>query len=302
MTTTQLTRPHPSGTDSSAGALTDEFLAALRNGYRMNAADRACHNAVTNNDTKSLALNRGAIRGGDGHFSHRIHTKGITNQQKSGHCWIFSGLNVLRPQVIRDHRMEEFEFSIAYLQFWDKIEKANLYLESIIEFRDADFLDRDWEMINKFALEDGGWWNYLVGLVGKYGVMPLAAMPETHASTHTDTLNEILGRSLRSRAVRILEHYADGAGTDDLRTEKNRCSPRFTACSSFTSANLQPGSNGDTLLARKTNPEILTERKRRAPKTANSLRRSTTPRNRSTNNMSDDRSPSLSASTTIRIT
>ena len=203
MNTRQLTHPSRSETASSDGALTGEFLSALRDGYRMDAADLACHNAVTNNDTKSLALNRSGIRGEDGHFSHRIQTKGVTNQKQSGRCWMFAGLNVLRPQVIRDHRMEEFEFSATYLQFWDKMERANLYLESIIELRDAGFLDRDWEVVNKGAMDDGGWWNYLVGLVGKYGVMPLSAMPETHASAHTETLNEILGRLLRSRAVRL---------------------------------------------------------------------------------------------------
>ena len=222
MNTRQLTHPSRSETASSDGALTGEFLSALRDGYRMDAADLACHNAVTNNDTKSLALNRSGIRGEDGHFSHRIQTKGVTNQKQSGRCWMFAGLNVLRPQVIRDHRMEEFEFSATYLQFWDKMERANLYLESIIELRDAGFLDRDWEVVNKGAMDDGGWWNYLVGLVGKYGVMPLSAMPETHASAHTETLNEILGRLLRSRAVRLIERHDEGGGIDDLRAEKNK--------------------------------------------------------------------------------
>jgi bleomycin hydrolase len=210
-----------SSTVTAEGALTNEFIAALRDGYQMGDADRARHNAVANNDIKSLALNRGVLRGDDGHFSHRVRSKGVTNQQNSGRCWMFAGLNVLRPQVIRDHRMEEFEFSTAYLQFWDKMEKANVYLESIIELRDASFLDRDWELVNKQALEDGGWWNYLVGLVEKYGVMPLSAMPETHASAHTVTFNEILGRLLRSRAVRILDRYADGIQIDELRAQKN---------------------------------------------------------------------------------
>jgi bleomycin hydrolase len=207
---------------SSAGSLTIEFLAALREGYQMSQADLACHNAVANNSAKPLALNRGVARADDGHFSHRVQSQGITNQKKSGRCWMFAGLNVLRPQVMRDHRMESFEFSTAYLQFWDKMEKSNLYLESIIELRNVDFLDRDWEMVNKYAMEDGGWWNYLTGLVGKYGVLPLSVMPETHASEHTDELNEVLGRLLRARAVRLLELYADGAGVDDLRAEKNR--------------------------------------------------------------------------------
>lgn len=221
MTPTQLILPAAPEATSSGGELSPEFLAGLRDGYEMSPADRALHNAVANNDLGSLALNRQVIRGDDGHFSHRIRSKGITDQQKSGRCWIFAGLNVLRPQVIRDHRMEEFEFSGAYLQFWDKLEKANLFLEAVIELRDAHFLDREWEAVNKAAVEDGGWWNYLVGLVEKYGVVPLAAMPETHASTHTDTLNHVLGRLLRAHAVRILDRHADGAGLDELRRGKH---------------------------------------------------------------------------------
>lgn len=207
---------------ASAGTLTPEFLAELREGYKMSPTDRACHNAVTNNDVNALALNRGVVRGDDGHFSHRIKSKGITDQKKSGRCWMFAGLNVLRPQVIRDHRMAEFEFSTAYLQFWDKLEKANLFLESVIELRDADILDRDWEVVNKSAMEDGGWWNYVVSLIEKYGVVPASAMPETHAGSHTETLNHILGRLLRARAVRILDQYVDGACIEVLRAGKHQ--------------------------------------------------------------------------------
>jgi bleomycin hydrolase len=46
-------------------------------------------------------------------------------------------------------------------------------------------------------------------------------MPETHASAHTESLNEVLGRLLRARAVRILGHHADGASVEDLRDRKN---------------------------------------------------------------------------------
>jgi bleomycin hydrolase len=222
METTQLKHSPPATTDLFAGSLTPSFLQMLREAYRMSPADRACHNAVTNSCVKDLSLDRGVARGDDGHFSHRVKSKGITNQKKSGRCWIFAGLNVLRPQVIRDHRMEEFEFSRAYLQFWDKMEKVNLYFESIIELRDAHFLDRDWEMVNKWAIEDGGWWNYLAGLVAKYGVVPLAVMPETHASEHTEGLNEVLNRLVRARAARILDLHAEGAGIESLRAEKNR--------------------------------------------------------------------------------
>ena len=215
MTATPSTRTAPTG------ALTPELLTALRAGYTMSPGDRACHNAVTNNEVNDLALNRAVVRGDDGHFSHRIKSQGITDQKKSGRCWIFAALNVLRPHLLREHGLEEFTFSSAYLQFWDKLEKSNLFLESVIELRAADYLDRDWEMVNKRSLEDGGWWNYLAGLVEKYGVVPLAAMPETHSSAHTATLNVILGRLLRRHAVRILGQHDQGAGVEALRAAKN---------------------------------------------------------------------------------
>jgi bleomycin hydrolase len=206
---------------ASTGALTPKFIDLLRESYEMSAGDRACHNAVTNNAVNSLALNREVVRGDDGHFSHRIKSKGITNQKQSGRCWMFAALNVMRPQVIRDHGMEEFEFSTAYLQFWDKLEKANLFLESVIELRDADFLDRDWEVVTRHTMGDGGWWNFVAGLVEKYGVVPASAMPETYGSSHTETLNHILGCLLRARAVGILEQHTDGAGVDALRASKH---------------------------------------------------------------------------------
>lgn len=200
--------------------MSPEFIAELREGYEMGEGDRARHNAVTNNSISSLALNRDIVRGEDGHFTHRIKSKGITNQKSSGRCWMFAGLNVIRPQVIREHRMAEFEFSTAYLQFWDKMEKSNLYLESVIELREASFLDREWEIVNRWSIGDGGWWNYVTGLIGKYGVVPSGVMPETHSSENTKVMNHVLGRLLRARAVRIIALHEGGAKIDALRSEK----------------------------------------------------------------------------------
>lgn len=220
MTMKVLRGPEAPKAELTQGELTPEFLKSLREGYVMGREDRALHNAVTNNAIDALALNRDAVRGEDGHFSHRIKREGVTDQKQSGRCWMFAGLNTLRPQVMREHKMESFEFSTAYLQFWDKMEKSNLYLESVIELRDADYMDREWELVNKHSPEEGGWWNFLTALVGKYGVVPLAAMPETKSSSETRTLNEILGRFLRRGAANILELHADGADLDALRAEK----------------------------------------------------------------------------------
>ena len=213
--------PHGAPADE-AGTLSPQVLKGLQQEYQMNTGDRARHNAVTNNPVKALALNREVVRGDDGHFSHRIKSKGITNQKKSGRCWMFAGLNVIKPQLIRDHNMEEFEFSTSYLQFWDKLEKSNLYFEQVIELRDAGFLDRDWEIVNKWTLSDGGWWNFVTGLVEKYGVVPASVMPETQSSENTATMNHILDRLVRSQAAKIIALHEQGAPPAALRAEKRK--------------------------------------------------------------------------------
>jgi len=202
------------------GALSPELLNHLREGYEMDAGDLARHNAVTNNAINDLALNRQVIAGEDGHFSHKIKTKGVTNQKSSGRCWMFAGLNVMRPKVIREQGLDQFEFSTSYLQFWDKIEKSNLYLENIIELRDADRLDREWLLVNEWMVGDGGWWNYVTGLVDKYGVVPAEVMPETHSSNNTSTMNLVLCRLLRTQATSLLAEAKKGATVEKLRELK----------------------------------------------------------------------------------
>lgn len=57
----------------------------------------------------------------------------MTNQKNSGRCWIFATLNVIRLPFIKNHNLEEFEFSQGYLFFWDKIERCNYFLHNIVK-------------------------------------------------------------------------------------------------------------------------------------------------------------------------
>ncbi len=203
-----------------AGILTSEFIEKLRENYEMDDEDRARFNAITSTDINTLALNREIVNGEDGYFSHKIKTKGITNQKSSGRCWMFAGFNVMRPKVIHDLGLDGFEFSAAHLLFWDKMEKSNLYLEEVIELRDVDRLDREWQLINEWMVGDGGWWNYVTSLIEKYGVVPVSVMPETHSSENTRGMNTVLERLLRSRAAGMIRANDDGADLKKLRKMK----------------------------------------------------------------------------------
>jgi len=204
------------------GALTTKIIDKIHSSFEMDAHTRAMYNSITNNDISSLALNRNVLRRHNEIFSHKIESKGVTNQEKSGRCWLFAGLNILRAKVIEEHNLESFEFSQNYLAFWDKLEKANCFLENIIEFADRDILDREMEFILRKPIPDGGYWENVVNLVEKYGAVPKEIMPETNSSGNTGLMNTIISRKLRSDAVKLRDMHEQKKSPKKLRAEKTK--------------------------------------------------------------------------------
>ena len=68
--------------------------------------------------------------------------------------------------------LKEFEFSQNYVMFWDKLEKANYFLEAIIDTADRAVDDRTVAHLLGSPAEDGGQWNMFVALVRKHGLVP----------------------------------------------------------------------------------------------------------------------------------
>ena len=210
------------GALAADGALTPELVGQIRGSLELDTQSRALYNAITNNDVNELALNRDLLRRHNELYSHKIKARGITNQKSSGRCWLFAGLNLMRPHVIEKHKLNSFEFSQNYLAFWDKMEKANTFLEHMIDFRDRDVLDREVEILLRDPIPDGGWWEYVVALIKKYGVVPKDIMPETKSSEKTDMMNRLVGRKLRADAIKIRELAGYGGSVDSLRAEKQK--------------------------------------------------------------------------------
>ena len=202
------------------GGLAPDVIEQVRQSFQIDPSTRALMNALTNNDIKKLAVNRQQYVAHDNLFNHKIKTKGITNQKSSGRCWLFAGLNIMRPRVIAKYNLKEFEFSQSYLFFWDKFEKANLFLELIIETRDRDPLDRELEMILRSPFPDGGLWIYVVELIEKYGVVPQSVMPESHQTSNTSMMDRLISRKLRKDASILRQMGQGGATVSDLRSRK----------------------------------------------------------------------------------
>ena len=215
------TAPLPAAVDSHPGVLTPERIAELRRAFADNPQNKVAQNAVTQTPLDDVALNREVVTGTDHTFSNLLDDWKVTNQKRSGRCWMFAGLNLFRPGAMEKMQLKDFEFSQNYCLFWDKFEKSNHFLEAILETADRDVDDRTVAFLLDRPLDDGGQWNMFVGLVRKHGLVPKAAMPETDSSSNTYRMNGVILSKLREGARDLREMHAGGSEAGDLRRKKD---------------------------------------------------------------------------------
>lgn len=192
------------------GRLEAGDLEAFAKRFVAEPAYRRAQNAVTQTTIEDVALDRQRVLAADRTVSHQLDAWRVTHQKKSGRCWLFAGLNLLRPGVMGRLNVEEFEFSQCHTMFWDKLERANYFLEAIIETADRPVDDRTVSYLLSSPLSDGGQWTMFVAVVDKHGLVPKTAMPETESSSNSGRMNASLRSLLRDAARRLREATAPG--------------------------------------------------------------------------------------------
>jgi bleomycin hydrolase len=191
-------------------SLGDKELSELKASFKGSSSDKAIQNALSNNKIKALAYNRQKGDKGDNYYSIEIETGSITNQEKSGRCWMFTSLNILRPIVMKRLNISDFEFSENYLYFWDILEKSNIFLERVIGTYKKGIYDREVSELFSSPVGDGGAWNSFVNLVKKYGLVPKEVMPETEQSENTSEMLGLINERLRKDGLVLREMMQKG--------------------------------------------------------------------------------------------
>lgn len=177
-------------------------------------------NAVTRTAIDEVALNRARVVDLPTSVSHRIDDWSVANQKKSGRCWLFAALNLLRLGAKERLGVKEFEFSQSYAMYFDKLERANYFLSDVVEQADQPVDSRLVSFLLAEVLGDGGQWDMAVSIFLKHGVVPKQAMPETESSGNTDRMNSQLRTVLRAGALRLRGLVGDGAAPDEVEAAK----------------------------------------------------------------------------------
>ena len=201
------------------GGIDAKMLEKLRKGYTASPEQRAVKNALASTSIAFLSINGDNLAMCDTHFSHRVKTKGITDQKSSGRCWLFTGLNVLRAKMIDKYNLSEMEFSQNYCSFYDLLEKSNLFLQAIIDTRSLPLEDRKVDWLLRHPIGDGGQFTGVSNLIMKYGIVPKEVMPETFQSNNTRHMRTILSLKLREFALKLRAAKSDKAAAS-LKVEQ----------------------------------------------------------------------------------
>lgn len=193
---------------SKNGGISAEMLTEIRKGYEGTASDKAIRNALNADAINVLATNAGNMAMIDTHFSDEVKTKGRTNQKSSGRCWLFTGLNVLRSRMIDKYDLGTFTFSQNYVFFYDQLEKANLFLQGVIDTKGLSFDDRKVDWLFRNPIGDGGQFTGVSNLIMKYGVVPSEVMPETYCANNTSQMRTQIATKLREDGLKLRDASA----------------------------------------------------------------------------------------------
>ncbi len=207
-------------TQTNPGALDSSTLDGFKESFEAQPAHQLMQNVVAQHDVNDVALNRNIVTEAVHSFSTVLDDWKVTNQARSGRCWMFAGLNLFRVETKDLLNVKEFEFSQSYVMFWDKMERANYILEAIVETADRPVDDRVVAWLLQQPLGDGGQWDMFVSLIRKHGVVPKTVMPETESSGNSMRMNAGLNYQVRQGARNIRRIYAGEGGLDAMREAK----------------------------------------------------------------------------------
>lgn len=213
----------------TAGAFADNkggidagMLSRMGNEARLTSSERALRNALNATSIDKVAADAENASRFDDNFSHRVKSKGITDQKSSGRCWLFTGLNVLRSKMMAEHNLPELKLSQNYNFFYDQLEKANLFLQSVIDTQKLPMSDRQVEWLFQNPLSDGGQFTGFADNVEKYGIVPASAMSESFSANNTTRLNQLLKLKLREQGLELRKSAAEGASKKQLAEIKEK--------------------------------------------------------------------------------
>ncbi|MBQ3291286.1 MAG: C1 family peptidase [Mogibacterium sp.] len=203
---------------NKARPITQDMISGFRRAYDADETAKVFEAAVSSKPFEDVTFSLSNASKLQNHFSIDLHASKVMNQKRSGRCWLFASMNIMREEVAKKCNIKNFELSPAYVSFWDKLEKINFTLEAGIDSADLPAHDRTLDFLME-GIGDGGQWDMMVSIVNKYGVVPYEVMPDNAQMTNTRKHMSLINSRLRKDIVELRRLAAAGGDTAARKDE-----------------------------------------------------------------------------------
>lgn len=192
--------------------------------YNSNKTNKIIENAITKNGLENACINRDIIIENQPVFNIELPDSKRYDQQDSWRCWIYGGLNLIKHNIAKNLNMNvmDLELSNNHIAFFDKLEKSNNAYENIINTEDTSFDYIHKENIIKYSVSEGGYWEWFVAIINKYGIVPYSYNPNAVESTNYEKVEYLYTEKVKKDIIELLNLKKNGTGINSLRKEKNK--------------------------------------------------------------------------------
>lgn len=201
-----------------------EQISKFSEEYNKNRNNKIIENSITKNGLENACIDRQIIMENQPIFNIELPESKRYDQKDSYKCWIYAGINVIKHDIAQnlDIDIMKLELSNNYIAFFDKLEKSNNAYENIIELENTslDYIHK--EKIIKFCVSEGGYWQWFVAIINKYGIVPMSFMPDVVESTNYQKVSEIFAEKVKKDINYLLELKNKNESAEKLRQEKER--------------------------------------------------------------------------------
>ena len=145
------------------------------------------------------------------------------DQGNSGYCWLITALYCVSRQLwkTRGCPKDPILFSKDRLIFFDKLEKANHFLNVVVQRIDASIDTKSLSYMLVHPMRDQGHWNMAGNLIVKYGLTPYDQDCDITLHRSLSTLNAAMALALRVGAYELRTLYETTRQMQPVITKKN---------------------------------------------------------------------------------
>lgn len=190
--------------------------------YNKNIKNKDIENEIKKYGIDKVCLNRKIIEENPPIFNLELEETKRYDQKESLRCWAFSGINVIKRNMADNLNMDimQFELSDNFIAFFHRLEKANTTYEKVITSKTIDLEKIVKKGILKDPVEEVGNWKTFIGIVKKYGLVPMKVMPTTYEGENASRVTNLFSEIVRNNAIALLRLKQQNKKTIEIRKVK----------------------------------------------------------------------------------